>query len=70
MAHSKSALKRIRQGERHAEANKPYRTRAARSVRDALNAGNLQQVKSTALKVQTDVADVKSAAQALESAAK
>ena len=42
----------------------------ARSVRDALNAGNLQQVKSTALKVQTDVADVKSAAQALESAAK
>ena len=35
MAHSKSALKRIRQGERHAEANKPYRTRAARSVRDA-----------------------------------
>ncbi|TML34770.1 MAG: hypothetical protein E6G29_09625 [Actinobacteria bacterium] len=42
----------------------------AGAVRDALNAGNLQQVKSTALKVQTDVADVKSAAQALESAAK
>jgi small subunit ribosomal protein S20 len=35
MAHSKSAIKRIRQNVRHAERNKPYRTRAARSVREA-----------------------------------
>ncbi len=35
MAHSKSAIKRIRQNEAHAERNKPYRTRAARTVRAA-----------------------------------
>jgi small subunit ribosomal protein S20 len=35
MAHSKSALKRIRQNVKHAAENRPYRTRAARSVRVA-----------------------------------
>jgi small subunit ribosomal protein S20 len=35
MAHSKSALKRIRQNIKHAEQNRPYRTRAARAVRSA-----------------------------------
>ncbi len=35
MAHSKSARKRIRQNERHATMNKPFRTRAARALRDA-----------------------------------
>jgi len=35
MAHSKSAIKRIRQNEAHAQRNKPYRTRAARAVREA-----------------------------------
>jgi len=35
MAHSKSAIKRIRQNVAHAERNKPYRTRAARAVREA-----------------------------------
>ncbi|MBM3139738.1 MAG: 30S ribosomal protein S20 [Chloroflexi bacterium] len=38
MAHSKSALKRIRQNVRHAERNKPFRTRAARTVRAARSA--------------------------------
>jgi small subunit ribosomal protein S20 len=38
MAHSKSAIKRIRQNVAHAERNKPYRTRAARAVRDARTA--------------------------------
>ena len=35
MAHTKSALKRIRQNIKHAEQNRPYRTRAARTVRAA-----------------------------------
>jgi small subunit ribosomal protein S20 len=35
MAHSKSAIKRIRQNVKHAAANRPYRTRAARTVREA-----------------------------------
>jgi small subunit ribosomal protein S20 len=35
MAHTKSAKKRIRQNERHRERNKPFRTRAARAMRDA-----------------------------------
>ncbi|MDA0366405.1 MAG: 30S ribosomal protein S20 [Chloroflexi bacterium] len=35
MAHTKSALKRIRQNVKHAAANRPYRTRAARAVREA-----------------------------------
>jgi small subunit ribosomal protein S20 len=35
MAHSKSALKRIRQNVHHAARNRPYRTRAARAVRAA-----------------------------------
>lgn len=35
MAHSRSARKRIRQNEHHAEMNKPVRTRAAHALRDA-----------------------------------
>lgn len=35
MANSPQARKRIRQNAAHAEANKPYRTRAARSLREA-----------------------------------
>lgn len=35
MAHSLQAKKRIRQNERHAERNKPFRSRAARALRAA-----------------------------------
>ena len=35
MAHSASAKKRVRQTERHAERNRPVRTRASHTVRDA-----------------------------------
>ncbi len=35
MANSRQARKRVRQNIRHAEANKPFRTRAARTLRDA-----------------------------------
>lgn len=35
MANSAQARKRVRQNLRHAEANKPFRTRAARTLRDA-----------------------------------
>ena len=38
MAHTTSARKRIRQNEKRAERNKPFRTRAARTVRDARRA--------------------------------
>ncbi|HJM74375.1 MAG TPA: 30S ribosomal protein S20 [Dehalococcoidia bacterium] len=38
MAHSVSARKRIRQNEKHAERNRPIRTRITRSVRDAREA--------------------------------
>ena len=38
MAHSLQARKRVRQTERHTEANKPIRTRAAHAVRDARTA--------------------------------
>ena len=38
MAHSNQARKRIRQAVRHAATNRPYRTRATRSVRDAREA--------------------------------
>jgi small subunit ribosomal protein S20 len=35
MAHTSSAKKRIRQNVRHHEQNQPFRTRAARTVREA-----------------------------------
>jgi len=35
MANNAQARKRVRQTEKHTEANKPFRTRAARTVRDA-----------------------------------
>ncbi len=38
MANSSAALKRVRQNERRAERLRPYRTRAARAVRDARDA--------------------------------
>lgn len=38
MAHTKQARKRIRQNEAHAAANKPFRTQAARRLRDARRA--------------------------------
>ena len=38
MAHSTSAKKRVRQNARDADRNRPLRTRAARSVRDAREA--------------------------------
>jgi small subunit ribosomal protein S20 len=38
MANSPSARKRARQAERRAEMNRPYRTRAARTLRDARRA--------------------------------
>jgi small subunit ribosomal protein S20 len=38
MAHTLSARKRIRQNQTRAERNKPFRTRAARAVRDARQA--------------------------------
>lgn len=38
MANSAQARKRVRQNIRHAEANKPFRSRAARTVRDARSA--------------------------------
>ena len=38
MAHSKQAKKRIRQNERRAAHNRPLRTRASRTVRDARQA--------------------------------
>ncbi len=38
MANSRQARKRVRQNIRHAEANKPFRSRAARTVRDARTA--------------------------------
>jgi small subunit ribosomal protein S20 len=38
MAHSLSARKRIRQNEKHAERNRPIRTRLSRATRDAREA--------------------------------
>ena len=38
MAHSGQAKKRLRQNEKQAARNRPYRTRAARRVRDAREA--------------------------------
>jgi small subunit ribosomal protein S20 len=38
MAHSLSARKRVRQNERRADRNKPFRTRAAHAVREAREA--------------------------------
>lgn len=38
MAHSLSARKRVRQNQRRSERNRPFRTRAARAVRDAREA--------------------------------
>ena len=38
MAHTLSARKRIRQNERRSDRNKPFRTRAARAVREAREA--------------------------------
>ena len=38
MANSRQAKKRVRQSELRAERNKPYRTRAARAIREARRA--------------------------------
>ena len=38
MANTKQATKRVRQNERHAERNRPLRTRAARTLREARTA--------------------------------
>ena len=38
MTNSAQAAKRVRQAERRMQANRPFRTRAARSVRDARHA--------------------------------
>ena len=63
MAHSKSALKRWRQNERHRERNKPYRTGSRTAVRKAaaaIDAGSPDEA----------TAEIRSASSILDRAAK